>query len=89
VDLVKSDGFVCTRRDDTERNVLGSSEMGIHFGKHLDLILRNEYRKRTREFFCILTKVATSCRTVFLKYLFIKRSGTPIFIKFDSTYFGI
>lgn len=57
VDLVKSKGFECARSEELEQNVLGTSGTGLHFGKHLDLVLRNEYRKRTREFYCILTKV--------------------------------
>lgn len=54
---VRTGSIKCQKCEDTERNVLGSSETGIHFSKHLDVVLRNEYKKRARTVYCVLIKV--------------------------------
>ncbi len=42
--------------EEQEKNLLGTSEMGIHFSKNLDILIRNQYKNRKKSFYCVVTK---------------------------------
>lgn len=57
-DLIKASGFACDNIERSELNLLGNSAYGVHLVKHLDIMLRNEYSKRTNSFQVVLAKAA-------------------------------
>ena len=59
-DLIRTSGFICDKltRPPVDNNLLGNSDHGINLIKHLDVMLRNEYRKRTCSFKVALVKAA-------------------------------
>jgi len=53
---IVKEGFKCVETEEQEKNILGTSEMGIHFSKNLDILIRNQYKNRKKSFYCVVTK---------------------------------
>ena len=54
---IVTNGFKCEDTIEDEKNLLSTSEMGIHFSKNADIVIRNEYKKRKKSFYIVLAKV--------------------------------
>ncbi len=59
-------GFKCRESAAEIDNLLGPSRHGLHFSKHIDLLLNYQYSRRVKEFYVILAEV--SCEWIFVKW---------------------
>ena len=55
-DIAKN-GFKCVESTDVFKNALGPCKSGVHFCKHIDLLLNYQYSRHVKAFYVVLAEV--------------------------------
>lgn len=55
---IAANGFKCKESAAEIDNLLGQSRNGLHFCKHIDLLLNYQYWKNVKQFYVILAEVS-------------------------------
>jgi len=64
LDTIKHNGCLTCLSEPSSLSIFATTSSGIHLHKHLDVLLRNEYKKRTTTVHCVLAKATIDLNRV-------------------------